>query len=516
MRQQSMKLLSFIMTLSILLFGWHPLRAAAAPAPEHPVRVEVGQASGAREDIVDVPVFIDPGDYGVWKYSLNISYDPAVLELAEGASVTDEADAAGPLEVTTAGGVLQVEASSFGDSYFIMDEKQKVFTIHFKIKKTAPSGPSHVTVNDSTYVEDEEPQAVTTVTPGMVTVSDTAAVTIGSGSGSAGQTASVPVYLENASADVGSYGIRIGFDPTALEVSSIAGDSGERFISSFDNTEGTLIGLWADAAGGDRPLRAGDRLFTIHFKVKAAAAAGDRLPLVVTDANALESFSVTDTSGKEMMKTVNSGMVTIGLTVASSDPTGAGTDGKTKITVAETAGAGNIFKYKNFAGAAADLPDVGDAIEADYALLPEDGLVEAANGDRIVVAEVNAAGQAVRSGQTTAMVASGQGTVLAAPSNLSATAGDGQVALSWNGVAEATYYNIYMGTLTGEYGATPAATVTGATYAYHVTGLANGQTYYFAVKAGDEAGIGPNSNEASAIPQSAGSNQGERQYDGGL
>ncbi|WP_276356230.1 S-layer homology domain-containing protein [Cohnella caldifontis] len=87
----------------------------------------------------------------------------------------------------------------------------------------------------------------------------------------------------------------------------------------------------------------------------------------------------------------------------------------------------------------------------------------------------------------------------AAPVDLTAVAGDGQVALSWSSVTGAAYYDIYQGSATGSYGASPIKTVTGTTYT--VTGLANGTVYYFAVKAGNDGGASDAySNEASAMP----------------
>ncbi|MDF2714663.1 MAG: hypothetical protein K0R28_1588, partial [Paenibacillus sp.] len=86
-----------------------------------------------------------------------------------------------------------------------------------------------------------------------------------------------------------------------------------------------------------------------------------------------------------------------------------------------------------------------------------------------------------------------------APTNLTASAGDGQIALSWGSVQAATYYAIYYGTTPGIYGGTPLATVTGNTY--QALNLTNGVTYYFAVKAGNAAGSSPYSNEATATPQ---------------
>ncbi|MEK4358706.1 S-layer homology domain-containing protein [Paenibacillus sp. FSL M7-1455] len=92
-----------------------------------------------------------------------------------------------------------------------------------------------------------------------------------------------------------------------------------------------------------------------------------------------------------------------GLTVTSSDVTGAGTDGKTKISVAETVGTGHKFVYKNFEGAAVSVPNVGDTLSG-YTDLPADGIIAAANDDKIAVAEVDGSGKVVKFGQTTAVV----------------------------------------------------------------------------------------------------------------
>ncbi|MEI7024098.1 S-layer homology domain-containing protein [Paenibacillus sp. y28] len=599
MRIVNYKIISVIMTLCLLISLLSPFSALAAPS--NPVVAEVGQVTGVRGDIVHVPVYLDPGDYPFWEYSLNVSYDPAVLELASEMEVTSEIGTASFEFDTATSGVVNVEASNFGSTSFLFD-KQNVFTIHFKIKETAASGISNVTIDNGTYVDDEDPIAIPAVTPGMVQVADTGTITIQSSSASAGSTADVAVYLDSASAGVGSYGMDISFNPTALEVSGITGNSGDVFISSYDNTLGSLSTAWADITGGDQLVSGGQELFTIQFKVKETANAGDQLPLMVTNETDLDSFSLTDSDGTEMIKTLHPGKIVVRLTVTASDPTGAGTDGKTKVNVAQTAGTGNTFKYKNFAGTAVSLPSVGDSIGSDYAALPSDGIITAANGDKIAVVEVDAADQVVRFGQTTAVVADdpvtaggltvtasdltgagtdgktkvnvaqtagtgnmfkyknfagtavslpsvgdsigsdyaalpsdgiitaangdkiavvevdaadqvvkfGQTTAvvvnepvtgLAAPANLTAAAGSGQAVLNWNSVTGATYYNIYMSTAAGSYTETPAATVTGATYTF--TGLTNNQTYYFVVKAGNAEQLSAYSNEISVTPVAA-------------
>ena len=90
----------------------------------------------------------------------------------------------------------------------------------------------------------------------------------------------------------------------------------------------------------------------------------------------------------------------------------------------------------------------------------------------------------------------------AAPAGLVATAGAGQVSLSWNASASgATSYDVHAGT-TGDFQAsTKVATVRGLDYT--ATGLANGTTYYFWVTAANGAGTSSSSEVASATPAAA-------------
>ena len=93
------------------------------------------------------------------------------------------------------------------------------------------------------------------------------------------------------------------------------------------------------------------------------------------------------------------------------------------------------------------------------------------------------------------------GAVLPAPSGLGATTGNAQIALAWSAVTGATSYDIYRATASGGEGIVPLATgVTGTTY--ESDALANGTTYYYTVAAVDNAGVGPQSTEASALASS--------------
>jgi fibronectin type 3 domain-containing protein len=88
-----------------------------------------------------------------------------------------------------------------------------------------------------------------------------------------------------------------------------------------------------------------------------------------------------------------------------------------------------------------------------------------------------------------------------APTGLSAMAGAGQVALSWNSSSGATGYKVFRGTTSGGESSTPIATPSGTSYID--TNVTAGTKYYYTVKATNTAGDSPASSEVSATPTSA-------------
>jgi chitodextrinase len=92
----------------------------------------------------------------------------------------------------------------------------------------------------------------------------------------------------------------------------------------------------------------------------------------------------------------------------------------------------------------------------------------------------------------------GTPTIPAAPADLTATAGNSQAALAWSASSGAASYSVFRSTTSETGYAAIASGVTGTSFTD--TGLTNGTTYYYVVKAVNAAGNSGYSNEASATP----------------
>jgi fibronectin type 3 domain-containing protein len=89
----------------------------------------------------------------------------------------------------------------------------------------------------------------------------------------------------------------------------------------------------------------------------------------------------------------------------------------------------------------------------------------------------------------------------AAPTDVTATPGNGQVTIAWTAVSGATSYNIYW---SNNSGVTTANTrITGAASPHIQSGLINGATYYYVVTAVNGNGESTPSSQVSAIPSVA-------------
>jgi fibronectin type 3 domain-containing protein len=111
-----------------------------------------------------------------------------------------------------------------------------------------------------------------------------------------------------------------------------------------------------------------------------------------------------------------------------------------------------------------------------------------------VVTAVSSAGESPESAQVLA-------TPVPAPTGVSATAGNGQVTVSWSAITGATSYNLYFGTSTGVT-KTNGTKIAGVTSPYTHTGRTNGTTYFYVVTAVNAGSESAESAEVSARPSS--------------
>jgi fibronectin type 3 domain-containing protein len=87
----------------------------------------------------------------------------------------------------------------------------------------------------------------------------------------------------------------------------------------------------------------------------------------------------------------------------------------------------------------------------------------------------------------------------AAPTGVVATAGAGQVTISWTAVAAATSYNIYWSTTSGVT-TKNGSKISDVTSPYTQTGLTGGTTYYYVVTAVENGSESAASSQVSATP----------------
>lgn len=125
------------------------------------------------------------------------------------------------------------------------------------------------------------------------------------------------------------------------------------------------------------------------------------------------------------------------------------------------------------------------------------GLTDGTTYD-FTVAAVNSVGAGPESAEVSATPETAT-TAPAAPTGLTATAGNGEVTLTWTASSGADSYNIYEGTTSGGEGAVAVLNVTGTSAT--ITGLTNGDAYYFKVAGVNAIGTGTESAEASATPE---------------
>jgi fibronectin type 3 domain-containing protein len=113
-----------------------------------------------------------------------------------------------------------------------------------------------------------------------------------------------------------------------------------------------------------------------------------------------------------------------------------------------------------------------------------------------VVSAVNATGESANSNEVNA-TPTAPAQAPPTPTNLAATGGNAQVALTWSASTGATSYNVKRSTTNGS-GYVTVSSPTSTSYTD--TGVTNGTTYYYVVSAVNGTGESANSSQVSAIP----------------
>ena len=136
---------------------------------------------------------------------------------------------------------------------------------------------------------------------------------------------------------------------------------------------------------------------------------------------------------------------------------------------------------------------------AEFTIKPKDGLASGTYTATVTVTADNNVSQEFDISFTVNTLPTPEVSAPGVPTGVTATGGNAKVILSWNSAARSTGYKIFQSTIPDSYG-TALTTVSGGVYSYEVTGLTNGVTYYFVIKATNEGGDSPDSKEVSATP----------------
>lgn len=169
----------------------------------------------------------------------------------------------------------------------------------------------------------------------------------------------------------------------------------------------------------------------------------------------------------------------------------AATAGNTQVSLSWTASTGaTVYHVKRATTSGGPYSTVASPTTTTYT----DTTVSNGTTYYYVVSAASTAGEGPNS---TEVSASPQG-LPAAPTGLSATAGDGKVNLHWNASTGATSYNLKRGTASGGPYTTIGSPTTTSSIDSTVT---NGTTYYYVVTAINAIGEGAASTEVNATPQ---------------
>jgi hypothetical protein len=239
-------------------------------------------------------------------------------------------------------------------------------------------------------------------------------------------------------------------------------------------------------------------VYTLSGPVNGTVAivGGNKARFTASDPNSAAlgsfNFTVTDSAGDAMTRTVGVRILGPGGISAQAVPTGlAAAANASQVVLNWTASPGaTSYNVKRSTTS-------GDPYPVTIALPVAASHVDSGLADGIYHYVVSAVGPGGESGDTAQVSVTVTSGVPAAPTGLTAIAGNTQVSLSWSAVPGALSYNVKRATASGG----PYTIVASSSGPSHVnTGLTNGTAYHFVVSAVGAGGEGANSAQASATP----------------
>lgn len=310
--KRSFRNVTALLLIFSLIFSWLPqAKAETAPVPV----IHIGQVSGKPGDIIKVPISFDPKgtDFSFYASYLTFAYDPNVLEPVGKEEVVDR------VAFQNFSGFQQfVETPETGKilvkmtTQKLIDTATSLYSLQFKIKDNAPNQKSAITLAPSTWFEEDEALDVTgedgfvdipgTPTPDPKPIG-TAKIAIGSAQGKAGDKVEISLDASSVDRAIGSYGIRLKFDPAILQITNVK-LSDPNILYNSNPKLGSLIVGWSDPEGGQAALPANvaaTSLLKIEFAIDSKASAGS-YPITFADTTSLDSFTVTNEEAVEMNK----------------------------------------------------------------------------------------------------------------------------------------------------------------------------------------------------------------------
>src|SRR6516165_2416296 len=302
--------------------------------------------------------------------------------------------------------------------------------------------------------------APATVPPSAVTVTAQSAAQ-STATGSAAVTVTIPITV---SVTPPSANLQVG--------------QSQPFSATVSGTTNNSVTWLVNGAAGGNPM-VGTISSAGMYTAPAAVPSGGN---VTVTAQSVAQTSATGSAGV----TINQAAIP----AAPTNVTATGGNGQVALSWSASSGA-NSYDEKRSTTSGGPYTTVASPTTTSYT---DTGLTNGTTYYYVVTA-VNTAGESSNSSQVSATPQPG---IPAAPTNATATGGNGQVALSWSASSGATSYNVKRSTTSGG----PYATVASpTTTSYTDTGLTNGTTYYYVVTAVNTAGESSNSSQVSATPQ---------------